>query len=252
LRRSISSRDETLSAILFAMIRTFIGAAFLTLFILIVGLPMIAYSLITRTSGALYRCGKWGVSAAMWLAGVRVRAEGLENIPPGVCIFAANHVSNLDPPAALLGVPRRISFLAKKEVFKVPIVRTALRLGKIVPVDRAHTEAAIASVNHAVGILLEGISFFVFPEGKRSRDGQLLPFKKGTFIMAIEARVPVVPVSILGSRERMPKGRLSTVPGEIVLRFSPAIDSKAYSINQRDELLAHVQAAVAAGLQQLD
>jgi 1-acyl-sn-glycerol-3-phosphate acyltransferase len=232
------------------MIRTFIGAGFLTLFILIIGLPVIAYSLVTRTSDVLYRWGKWGISAAMRLAGVRVRAEGLENIPAGVCIFAANHVSNLDPPAALIGVPRRISYLAKQEIFKVPIVRTALRLGKIVPVNRGNTEEAIASIDHAVGILVEGISFFVFPEGKRSRDGRMLPFKKGTFIMAIQARVPVVPVSILGSRERMPKGRLSTVPGEIVLRFGPAIDSNGYSIDQRDELLARVQAAVAAGLQQ--
>jgi 1-acyl-sn-glycerol-3-phosphate acyltransferase len=232
------------------MIRTFIGAAFLTLFILIVGLPIIAYSALTGSSDVLYRVGKWGIAVAMRLAGVRVRAEGLENIPSGVCIFAANHVSNLDPPAALIGVPRRISYLAKQEVFKVPIVRTALRLGKIVPVNRANTEEAIASIDRAIEILRGGISFFVFPEGKRSRDGRMLPFKKGTFIMAIQARVPVVPVSILGSRERMPKGRLSTVPGEIVLRFGPAIDSNGYSIDQRDELLARVQAAVAAGLQQ--
>jgi len=232
------------------MIRTFIGAAFLTLLILIVGLPIIAYSALTGTSDVLYRVGKWAIGASMRLAGVRVRAEGVENIPAGVCIFAANHVSNLDPPAALIGVPRRISYLAKQEIFKVPIVRTALRLGKIVPVNRGNTEEAIASIDRAVEILRGGISFFVFPEGKRSRDGRMLPFKKGTFIMAIQARVPVVPVSILGSRERMPKGRLSTVPGEIVLRFGPAIDSKGYSIDQRDELLARVQAAVAAGLQQ--
>src|SRR5690348_5641097 len=81
------------------MIRTFIGAAFLTLFILIVGLPIIAYSALTGSSDELYRVGKWGIAAAMRLAGARVRAEGLENIPSGVCIFAANHVSNLDPPA---------------------------------------------------------------------------------------------------------------------------------------------------------
>jgi 1-acyl-sn-glycerol-3-phosphate acyltransferase len=231
------------------MIRTFVGAAFLTLFILIVGLPVIGYSLLTGTSDVLYRWGRWGIGAAMRLAGVRVRAEGLENIPSGVCVFAANHVSNLDPPAALIGIPRRISYLAKQEIFKIPVVRTALRLGKIVPVDRANTEAAISSIDHAVGILREGISFFVFPEGHRSRDGRLLPFKKGTFVMAIEARVPVVPVSILGSRERMPKGRFSIVPGEILLRFGAPIDSARFTVDQRDELLEEVQAAVAAGLQ---
>ena len=231
------------------MIRTFISAAFLALFILIIGLPMIAYSLVTGTSDALYRVAKLGIGIAMRLAGVRVRAEGLENIPAGVCIFAANHVSNLDPPAALIGIPRRISFLAKQEIFKVPIVSTALRLGKIVPVNRGNTEEAIASIDHAVGILLEGVSFVVFPEGHRSRDGRMLPFKKGTFIMAIEARVPVVPVSILGSIERMRKGSLATVPGEIVLRFGKPVDSTAYTVDQRDELLARVQSAVAEGLE---
>lgn len=231
------------------MTRTIVGVTFLSLFIIFVGLPVIAYSLLTRSSDVLYRWGRWGIGASMRLTGVRIRTEGVENIPQGVCVFAANHVSNLDPPAALIGVPRRISFLAKKEVFSVPVVRTALRLGKIVPVDREHTEAAIASIDHAVGILLEGISFFVFPEGTRSRDGKLKAFKKGTFIMAIQAGVPVVPVSILGSRERMPKGKLSTVPGEILLRFGKPIESKQFGVDEREELLERVRAAVDAGLE---
>lgn len=230
------------------MIRTIVGITFLSLFTIFVGLPVIAYSALTGTSDVLYRWGRWGIGASMRLAGVRVRTEGVENIPQGVCVFAANHVSNLDPPAALIGVPRRISFLAKKEVFSVPIVRTALRLGKIVPVDREHTEAAIASIDHAVGILREGISFFVFPEGTRSRDGNLRAFKKGTFVMAIQAGAPVVPVSILGSRERMQKGSLTTVPGEILLRFGAPIDSKQYGVEERKELLDRVRAAVATGL----
>lgn len=231
------------------MIRTIVGITFLSLFIIFVGLPVIAYSLVTKTSDVLYRWGRWGIGASMRLAGVRVRTEGIENIPAGVCVFAANHVSNLDPPAALVGVPRRISFLAKKEVFSMPVVRTALRLGKIVAVDREHTEAAIASIDDAVGVLREGISFFVFPEGTRSRDGSLRAFKKGTFVMAIRAGVPVVPVSILGSHERMPKGKLSTVPGEILLRFSTPIDSTQYGVNERKELLDRVRASVAAGLE---
>ncbi|HEV2420908.1 MAG TPA: lysophospholipid acyltransferase family protein [Candidatus Acidoferrales bacterium] len=230
------------------MIRTIAGLTFLALFIIFVGLPVIAYSLLTRSSDVLYRWGRWGIGVSMRLAGVRVCTEGVENIPQGVCVFAANHASNLDPPAALIGVPRRISFLAKKEVFRVPVVRTALRLGRIVAVDREHAEAAIASIDHAVGILREGISFFVFPEGTRSKDGGLKAFKKGTFVMAIQASVPVVPVSILGSRERMPKGKLSTVPGEILLRFGKPIDSKQFAMDEREELLERVRAAVAAGL----
>jgi 1-acyl-sn-glycerol-3-phosphate acyltransferase len=230
------------------MIRTIAGLTFLALYILIVGLPIIAYSALTGTSDVLYRMGIWGIGASLRVAGVRVRTEGAENIPPGVCVFAANHVSNLDPPAALVGVPRRISFLAKQEVFKVPVVRTAMRLGKIVPVDRADRTEALASVDQALAVMREGISFFVFPEGTRSKDGSLKAFKKGTFAMAIRAGAPVVPVSILGSRERMPKGELATVPGEIVLRFGPPIESKGYEVDERGELLERVRAAVAAGL----
>lgn len=231
------------------MIRTLAGLTFLALYIIVFGLPVIAYSFLSGESDFLYRAGIWGIAASMRLAGVRVRAEGVENIPAGVCVFAANHVSNLDPPAALVGVPRRISFLAKKEVFKVPVVRTAMRLGKIVPVDRADREAAIASVDQAVAVLREGISFFVFPEGTRSGDGALNPFKKGTFAMPIEAGVPVVPVAIRGSRERMPKGKRWAIPGEIVLRFGAPIESAQYSVKDRDKLMERVRDAVAAGLQ---
>lgn len=231
------------------MIRTLAGLTFLALYVIVVGLPVIAYSFLSGESDFLYRAGIWGIAASMRLAGVRVRAEGVENIPAGVCVFAANHVSNLDPPAALVGVPRRISFLAKKEVFKVPVVRTAMRLGKIVPVDRADREAAIASVDQAVAVLREGISFFVFPEGTRSGDGALNPFKKGTFAMPIEAGVPVVPVAIRGSRERMPKGKRWAIPGEIVLRFGAPIESAQYSVKDRDKLMERVRDAVAAGLQ---
>ena len=230
------------------MIRTVAGLAFLALYILIVGLPIIAYSMLAGTSDILYRWGVWGISVSMRIAGVRVRAEGIDNIPPGVCVFAANHVSNLDPPAALVGVPRRISFLAKREVFKTPVVNTAMRLGKIVPVDRADPTEAVASIDQAVAVMREGISFFVFPEGTRSKDGKLKPFKKGTFAIAIRAGVPVVPVSILGSRERLSRGKFSAVPGEIVLRFGTPIDSTQYDMDERGELLERVRAAVAAGL----
>lgn len=230
------------------MIRTLASAAFLSLYVVFAGLPIIAYSIVTNTSDLLFRAGKWGVGMAMRLAGVRVRTEGIENIPAGVCVFAANHASNLDAPAALIGVPRRISFLAKREVFKVPIVKTALRLAKIVAVDRRDRDAAIASIDQAVQYLKEGISFVVFPEGTRSKDGQLKAFKKGTFVMAIQAGVPVVPVSIVGSRERMRKGTLATVSGEILIRFAPAVESAGHSTGQREELLVRVQRAVAAGL----
>jgi 1-acyl-sn-glycerol-3-phosphate acyltransferase len=229
-------------------LRTVLGILFLALFVIVPGLPIIAYSAATRSSDLLYNAGCWGIRMTLRIIGVRVRAEGLENLPPGVCIFAANHVSALDPPAALVGIPRRISFLAKKEVFNIPVVATAMRLGKIVPVDRGDRESAIGSMDRAREVMQQGISFFVFPEGTRSADGRLRAFKKGTFVLAIQAGVPVVPVVILGSRELMPKGKLAVRAGEIILRFGQPLDGAAYTMDTRDELMSRVHAAVAAGL----
>lgn len=230
------------------MLRTLLGITFLTLYVLIVGLPVIALSALTNSSSFLYRAGTWGIRVTLKIIGVRVRAEGMDNLPPGVCIFAANHVSALDPPAALVGIPRRISFLAKKEVFKVPVVATAMRLTSIVPVDRAAREAALGSMDRAREVIQQGISFVVFPEGTRSADGRLRAFKKGAFALAIQAGVPVVPLSILGSRALMPKGKLAVRPGEIILRFGKPIDGAAYTMKRRDELMARVHEAVAASL----
>jgi 1-acyl-sn-glycerol-3-phosphate acyltransferase len=118
----------------------------------------------------------------------------------------------------------------------------------IVPVDRGDRDAAAASVDRAVQSLKSGLSFLVYPEGTRSPDGRLLPFKKGTFVMAIEAGVPVVPVSVAGAHKVMRKGEWAIHPGEIVVKFQPSVDASQYTLEQRGELLERVQAAVAAGL----
>lgn len=230
------------------MIRFVVVTLYLAVAVLFVGIPYILYAAITRDVDTLYQMALRILHGALWLGGVRVRVEGAENIPPGVCIFAANHTSNADPLAAVLAIPRRVSLLAKKEVFRVPIVATALRLASIVPVDRADRDAAVASVERAVVYLRQGVSFLVYPEGTRSRDGRLLAFKKGTFVMAIEARVPVVPMSLAGAHRIMRRGELAIHPGEIAVKFHPPVDAAQYTVDQRGELLARVQAAVAAGL----
>ncbi len=230
------------------MVRTAIVAVFLTLYILLLGPPLILHALLTGSVDLLYRAGLRGVLFVVRLMGVRVRAEGLDNIPPGVCIFVANHSSNADPPAVVGAIPRRISILAKDSLFRIPIVSRAFRLARFVPVKRADREAAIASVDKAVEYLKEGVSFLIYPEGTRSPDGRLLPFKKGAFVMAIKAGVPVVPVAVAGAHRVMRKKELAIHPGEIVVRFQPPIDASAYALEQRGELAARAHAALAAGL----
>jgi len=230
------------------MIRAVIVAIFLTLYTLVLGLPLILYSFLTGSVDLLYRVSRAGVLFILRAVGVRVRVEGLENIPPGVCLFVANHSSNADPPAVVGAIPRRISILAKDSLFRIPVVSWAFRLARFVPVNRANPEAAVASVDRAIEYLKQGVSFLVYPEGTRSTDGRLLPFKKGSFVMAIKASVPLVPISVVGAHRILRKNEFAIHHGEIIVRFGPAIDASAYKLEQRDALAARVHAAVAAGL----
>jgi 1-acyl-sn-glycerol-3-phosphate acyltransferase len=230
------------------MIRTIFVVVYLALGLVFIMPWLILWSLLTGSPDFMYQMTMKAIRSGLRIAGIRVRVEGLENIPSGVCIFAANHVSNMDPLAFVPAIPRRVSLLAKKEVFRIPILSKAMQLAKLIPVDREDREAAASSVDLAVQYLNEGLSFAVYPEGTRSRDGRLLPFKKGTFVMAIEAGVPVVPVSIVGAQTLMRKGDWTMQPGEVAIRFGPAVDASKYTMDQRAELLARVEALVAAGL----
>lgn len=230
------------------MIRT-LAAVFSVILALLLMMPwLILWSLLVGNPEFMYRTVIRAIRVVNRIAGIRVRVEGVENIPPGVCIFAANHLSNVDPPALVTAIPRRVSLLAKKEVFRIPILATALRMAQFIPVDRGDREAAAASVDLAVQYLREGHSYCVYPEGTRSRDGRLKPFKKGTFVMAIQAGVPVVPISMSGAQNLMRKGDWTIHPGEIVIRFGPPVDASQYTYDRRAELLERVHALVAAGL----
>jgi 1-acyl-sn-glycerol-3-phosphate acyltransferase len=230
------------------MIRTIAVVLFLAFGLLLVMPFFILWTLLTGTADPMYEVAMKTVRTSLRIAKIKVRVEGLENIPPGVCIFAANHISNVDPLAFVPAIPRRVSVLLKTELFRIPILSTAMRLAKFVPVDRADKEAAVASVDVALGVLKEGLSLAVYPEGTRSRDGRLKPFKKGTFALAIEAGVPIVPVSISGAQHLMRKGEWTMRPGEIVVRFGPPVDASAYTMERRMELLSRVEKLVAVGL----
>src|SRR6202043_1974513 len=230
------------------MIRTAIVAIFLSLYTLVLGPPLILYTLATRSATLMYWVGVKGLVFITWAMGLRVRVEGLENIPAGVCMFAANHTSNADAAAIVGAIPRRLAIFGRKSLFDIPIVGLGFRLAKFVPVDRGNREAALAAVKKAVEYIKTGSSFLVYPEGTRSPDGRLLRFKKGTFVMAIEAGVPIVPVACSGAHRIMKKNSLIVRPGKVTVRFGKPIDASAYTVEQRDELAQRVHDAVAAEL----
>jgi 1-acyl-sn-glycerol-3-phosphate acyltransferase len=230
------------------MIRTVAVMVFVVLALILVQPWLILWTLITGDADFMYRVFMDALRVTMRIAGIHIRVEGAQNVPAGVCVFASNHASNIDPVALVPNIPKRVALLAKKEVFRIPILSKALHLAKLVPVDRADKEAAVESVDTAVRYLKQGLSFLVYPEGTRSPDGHLLPFKKGTFVMAIRAGVPVVPVSLAGTQRLMRKGDWALHPGEVVVRYGPPVDASQYSPDQRDLLRQRVQDLVAAGL----
>jgi 1-acyl-sn-glycerol-3-phosphate acyltransferase len=230
------------------MIRTIMVLTFVALALIFVQPLLILWTLLTGDADFMYWTFIGALRIVLRLAGIRVRVEGLENIPSGVCVFASNHASNLDPVALVPNIPRRVALLAKKEVFRIPILSKALRQAKLIPVDRADKEAAAESVEIAVKYMKEGLSFCVYPEGTRSRDGRLLPFKKGTFLMAIRGDAWVVPVSLAGTQRLMRKGDWTIHPGEVVVRYGTPVNATEYTEDHRDQLRQRVQGLVAAGL----
>jgi 1-acyl-sn-glycerol-3-phosphate acyltransferase len=230
------------------MLRTAFIAVFLSLYIFVVGPPLLVYTLVTKNVGPLYWAGIRGVMFFVRLVGVRVRVVGTERIPSGTCLFVANHTSSADAPAVVGAIPRRIAILLKESLFKWPIVGAAFTLAHFVPVNRKARESAIVSVERATQAMRDGQSFLIYPEGTRSPDGRLQEFKKGAVVMAIHAGVQIVPVACSGAHRVMEKRSLVIHPGEIVVEFLEPIDAAEYTFAQREELNGRLHAALAAGL----
>jgi 1-acyl-sn-glycerol-3-phosphate acyltransferase len=229
------------------MIRTIFVSVFLSLYILLVGPPLLVYTLLSRDPDPIYAAGIGGVMFFVRLAGVRVRVTGTERIPPVACLFAANHTSTLDAPAVVGAIPRRIAILLKESLFRFPIVGQAFRLAGFIPVERGH-DSAIASLEKATEALRSGQSFLIYPEGTRSNDGRLQKFKKGAVVMAIKAGAPIVPVACSGAHRLMKKRSLVLHPGEILVEFLPPIDPSGFSMEERDALNDLVHDNLAAAL----
>jgi 1-acyl-sn-glycerol-3-phosphate acyltransferase len=228
-------------------IRSFRALLFLVLVVPFAALIAFPWTFITGKIDFLYWIGTSLARMAVWLAGVRIKVVGLDKIDPaGTYIFMSNHVSDLDPPILVPLVPRRTSVLAKKELWKIPILGRALDMAEIVPVERGHRESAIQSIKQAGEVMQHGIHMTVYPEGTRSPDGRLLPFKKGPFHLAAETGVPIVPVTVLGTFEMMPKGTYSCKGGTATLVFHPPVDPKNYP--EREELMQVVADAIESAL----
>lgn len=188
------------------------------------------------------------VRVAFGAAGIRVKVSGRGNFPAGqACIFMANHVSNLDPPALLSSLPGRTSVFLKRSLMKIPVLGYAFKLGEFIPVERSGSASgAQKSVAAATRLIKKGVHITTFVEGTRSKDGRMLPFKKGPFYLAFESGAPCIPVSIYGTETLMSKGSFAIKRGTAHIVFHPPVYPRDFAT--REELLRAVRQAIASGL----
>jgi len=208
-------------------------------------IAVVMYRLI-RNKNVTWRFAKAQARTLSRLCGVRVRVRGLEHLGSGPYMFTPNHQSNFDIVALLGYLPGNNRFAAKKEMFAEPVLGTVLRTMGMIPIDRDNPLEAIQLLNQ---LTIDHFSTIIFPEGTRSRDGHLLPFKKGPFVAAIHLGVPVVPVVCKGTQQVMPKGQyLSILPGEVEMVVLEPIATTGLTYDDRDQLRELVRSRIAAEL----
>jgi 1-acyl-sn-glycerol-3-phosphate acyltransferase len=224
---------------LVAVVRSVATFVAISVYVLLVGPPGLLLVFLTRSVTLLYILARGGVRLGLALSGIRYRVDGAERLPRGrTAVYCANHVSNVDAPLLFLVLHSRLRMLFKSEFRKVPILGFAAGVAGFVPVERHNPEQSQQAVDEAARSLARGHSFLVFPEGTRSRTGEMLPFKKGGFIMAIKAQVPLVPVAIEGGRAAMAKGSAIIRPVTVGVHVGVPIETAGMTFDDRDRLSA--------------
>jgi 1-acyl-sn-glycerol-3-phosphate acyltransferase len=232
-------------ALLVAAVRSFATYLAISLYVILVGPPGLLLAWLFGWPGLIFVLSHGGVGLGLALSGIAPRVSGAERLPRGrTAVYCANHASNIDAPLLFHVLHPRLHMLYKAEFGRMPILGRAAPMVGFIPVERQNPEQSQRAVDLAAESVARGRSFLVFPEGTRSRTGELLPFKKGGFIMAIKAQVPVVPVAIVGGRAAMTRGSRLIRPVAVDVRVGEPIETAGMTLDDRDRLIGLARAQI--------
>ncbi len=226
---------------------------FLTyVFLVLVMIPVLFVCLLLGAREPVIAIGKWAMRLGRRILGLPLEVLGLDLIDRRQAhIFMSNHLSFLDGPMAFMLIPQPVRVILKKEVFRLPVVGPGMSFVGFIPVARKGGQGGRASIGRAIQLMREkGYSFLIFPEGTRSRDGGLQRFRRGGFFLAVRSGVPIVPVSIQGTFELMPRGQYFIKKGPIRVTFHPAVSVQGYREENLSELIEKVRTIIRSGLQE--
>jgi 1-acyl-sn-glycerol-3-phosphate acyltransferase len=211
---------------------------------------LVAIAISIRGQKAIHNVGIFWGKSCLRLAGLKLNVYGAKNIPVNQpVVYVSNHQSNFDIPILYAGLPLQFRWLAKQELFKIPLFGIAMKRSGYIPIDRRDRRKTMQSMNAAAKRIQEGASVIIFPEGTRSPNGKLQSFKKGALLLAIKAKVPIVPVTIRGSYQVQKKNSLRIHSSQPEVIFSPALDPSELAANQIDELTTRIYDQIAANLE---
>lgn len=239
-----------------ATVRSLAAFAGVSLWVFVFAPVGVVLALLFRWTNILYILGRGGVRLGLATAGLRVEVEGAEHVrPKRGTVYCANHSSNLEPPIiylALAAVHPRLKILYKAELRRaIPLLRTGFDVAGFVPIQRSNVEQSGRAIERAAAALTSGDSFMIFPEGTRSRTGELLPFKPGGFVMAMKGGAPVVPIAITGAARAMRKGSPLIRPVTIRVKIGQPVEVDGVGPAARRALIRQTRESIETMLKSL-